>query len=185
VTRYADTRIYGVTEIRELLRAVDRHLPIHASIVIIGGAAAAFYEAESTTTDIDTFEAIGAELEDAVAHARVETGLGLVLGHSAVADVPYNFEDRLVRELPELTRLTVRILEKHDLALSKCVRGNEHDLQQLEEIHARGGLSLEILVERFRTEMSHVMGDPARIRTNFLELIERLFGELARARLAR
>lgn len=42
------------------------------------------------------------------------------------------------------------------------------------------GLSFEILVERFRDEMGHVMGDPGRIRSNFLVTIEDLFGELKR-----
>lgn len=72
------------------------------------------------------------------------------------------------------------MLEKHDLALSKAIRCYEHDLQQLEEMNTHGGLSFDVLVDRFRNEMDHVTGDPVRIRRNFLEMIERLFGEMKR-----
>jgi predicted methyltransferase len=64
--------------------------------------------------------------------------------------------------------------------LSKAVRCYEHDLQQLREIRDAQGLSFETLVSRFRDEMDHVVGDPARIRSSFLLAIEDLFGEVKR-----
>lgn len=64
--------------------------------------------------------------------------------------------------------------------LSKAVRCYEHDLQQLREIRDAIGLSFDILVDRHRDEMDHVLGDPARIRLNFLLAIEDLFGETKR-----
>lgn len=161
---------------------MDRHLNAPASVVIIGGAAAAFHRAQSTTTDVDTQESLNAELEEAIRHARAETGLDIPVNHSTVAGVPYNYEDRLERMLPELKNLAVWVLEKHDLALSKVIRCYEHDLQQLDEIHMHSGFDFGILLDRFRTEMGHVVGDPERIRQNFLELIERLFGESKRVK---
>jgi len=181
VTTYRDRRIYGIEDIATLLREVDRHLDGHARIVIIGGAAAAFHGAVSTTTDVDTHNALGEALEEALERARTITGLDIPVSFSAVADVPYNSEDRFEQPFADLHFLQVFILEKHDLALSKALRCVEHDLQQLEEVHASSPFSFEVLVERFRDEMTHVIGDPARIRANFLELIERLFGELKRA----
>jgi hypothetical protein len=180
MSSYRDTRIYGVEEIAELLRAVDRHLTAQARVVIIGGAAAAFQGAQSTTTDVDTHHALDAELEQAIQLARDETGLDIPVAYSTVADVPYNAEDRLERRLPGLLHLEVWVLEKHDLTLSKVIRCYEHDLQQVEEMHGHSGLTFDILVDRFRNEMDHVVGDPVRIRLNFLELIERLFGEMKR-----
>jgi len=180
VTTYRDRRIYGIEDIATLLREVDRHLTAHARIVIIGGAAAAFHGAVSTTTDVDTYNGLGEELQEALEQARTATGLDIPVNHSAVANVPYNCEDRYEQPFSEFRFLEVCILEKHDLALSKAIRCVEHDLQQLEEVHASTALSFEVLVERFRDEMSHVIGDPGRIRANFLELIERLFGELKR-----
>ena len=185
MTAYRDARIYGLGEIYAFFEVVDRHLTTPTSIVVIGGAAAAFHHAESTTSDVDTHEALTADLEAAIARAKHETGLDIPVSHSTVADVPWDFEDRLEHKLPHLAKLKLRILEKHDLALSKIVRCSEHDLQQLVEIHAQIGFDFDTLVERFRREMTHVLGDPARVRGNFLELIERLFGELRRVRAQR
>jgi hypothetical protein len=181
VSSYRDTRIYGLQEIGELLRAVDRHLAVPARVVIIGGAAAAFHGAGSTTTDVDTHNTLDANLEEALQRAREDTKLDIPVGYSSVAEAPYNYEDRLEQRFPELEYLAVWVLEKHDLTLSKIIRGYEHDLQQVEEVHAESGLIFDVLVDRFRNEMDHVVGDPARILGNFLELIERLFGEMKRS----
>jgi hypothetical protein len=137
------------------------------------------------TNDVDTYEPIGPNLRLAIEHAMAETGLSIPTHHSAVADVPYHFEDRLERRLGDLANLRILILEKHDLALSKTIRGDEHDEQQIESIHRSVGLDFELLVQRFRDEMTHVMGDPRRIRQQFLQLIQLLFGELKRVTAAR
>jgi len=84
-------------------------------------------------------------------------------------------ESRLERVLASLTRLKVLVPEKHDLVLMKAVRCYEHDLEALAEIHARSRLDLEVLVRRFRHEMTPI-GDPARIRDNFLLAVERSSG---------
>lgn len=182
MTSYRDSRIYGLDEICELLRSADRHLSHRTAIVLIGGAAASFHHATSTTTDVDTHLPLSPELQDALAQARAETKLAIPVAHAAVAEFPYNFEDRLERVLVELERLEVFVLERHDLALSKSLRGYDHDLQQLEEVHAENPLSFDTLVDRFRNEMDHVVGEPRRIRQNFLDLIDHLFGEHARVR---
>lgn len=149
---------------------------------MIGGSAAALaYGASSTTCDLDMFNAINRELQKAVARATEETGFQIPVSHATVADVPYNYEDRLKRQLPKLKHLEVWVLEKHDLVLSKTVRCYEHDLQQIVEIHQSVGLSLEVLLERFESEMTNAIGDPERIRSNFLIMVEMVFGELQRA----
>jgi len=176
------SRAFGADEIRKFLHAVDRHLTQRVRVEIIGGGAAALaHGASSTTTDLDTFNAINSELLEAVARANEETGLQIPVSQATVADVPYNYEDRLERQLPDLKHLEVRVLEKHDLVLSKTVRCYEHDLQQILEIHGSVALSFDVLVDRFESEMTNVMGDPTRIRLNFLIMIETVFGELPRA----
>jgi len=136
------------------------------------------YRAKSTTNDIDTLETITAELSAAIARAIEDTGLAIVMQKSTVADTPSDYEIRLERQLPDLKKLEVWALEKHDLALSKAIRCTEHDLQQIQEIHESVGLDFDVLVQRFRDEMSHVIGDPRRIRGNFLVMIRTLFGDL-------
>lgn len=175
------SQTFGAGEIRTFLQAMDRHLTWRIRVEIIGGSAAALaHGATSTTEDIDTFTTSNAELERAAAAAAVETGLAIPVSHSAVADVPYEYASRLERQLPELVHLEVWVLEKHDLVLSKIIRGYENDRQHISEIHDRAGLSFEVLVARFRDEMGHVMGDPERIRNNFLDMVEDEFGELKR-----
>lgn len=176
------SRTYGADEIRVFLQAVDRHLTRRVRVEIIGGSAAALaYGAKSTTTDLDTFSAVHKELLDAVARACDETGFDIPISQSTVADVPYNYEDRLERQLPELKHLEVWVFEKHDLVLSKTVRCYEHDLQQILEIHQSAVLSFDVLCERFESEMTNAIGDLARLRSNFLLMIETVFGELRRA----
>ena len=182
MSTYKSTRIIGVTQLTEFFVAVDRHLTTSASIVIIGGSAAAFNGATSMTQDVDTFEQTDEGLDRAIVQARIDTGLQIPVSSSNVADVPWNYKDRLVRPLPELKKLRVLVLEKHDLALSKTVRGTEHDEQQISEIHQANPLDFTILVSRFNDEMSHAVGDPSRLRGQLLDLIEQLFGGLQRSR---
>lgn len=173
---------YGAEEIGAFLHAVDRHLTKRVRVELIGGGAAALaHGARSTTSDLDTLNAITDELREAVARATDDTGYRIPVSHATVADVPYNYEDRLERQLPELQHLEVWALEKHDLVLSKTLRCYEHDLQQILEIHATVALSYDILIDRFESEMTSALGDPARIRSNFLIMIETVFGELPRA----
>lgn len=176
------SRAYGADQIRAFLHAVDRHLTQRVRVEIIGGSAAALaHGATSTTTDLDTFNAVNNELLEAAARASEETGFQIPVSQATVADVPYDYEDRLERQLPDLKHLEVWVLEKHDLVLSKTVRCYEHDLQQIFEIHQSVGLSFDVLVDRFESEMTNVIGDPVRIRSNFHIMIERVFGELQRA----
>ncbi len=112
-------RYYVRAEIERFLRAVDRALKRPATIIIIGGGAAALkYRIDDPTTDIDTFNALGADLRRAIDAARKATGFALPFEQSGVADGPYEFEDRLLRAMPRLARLTVLVPERHDLALS-------------------------------------------------------------------
>lgn len=158
---------------------MDRHLISSVRIEIIGGSAAALaHGATSTTTDLDTYTATSNELLDAVARANAETGFDIPVSHATIADVPYHYHERLERQLPELHKLEVWALEKHDLVLSKTVRCYEHDLQQIVEIHESAGLSFEV---RFDSEMTNAIGHPGRLRMSFLIMIETVFGELKRA----
>jgi hypothetical protein len=77
------------------------------------------------------------------------------------------------------------VLEKHDLALSKARRGDDHDLQQLAELHRCDPLDVEILVTRFVGEMKYGAGDGVAARAYFLNTIDYVFGELERVAVER
>lgn len=168
-------RTYLRAELEEFLKATDAALGSPVEVILIGGAAAALhYGATRPTRDIDTWNTIHEELARAAVQARASTGLDVPVQQGGVADAPADFESRLERVLADLVQLTVLVPERHDLVLMKAVRAYEHDLEVIAEIHTRFPLDLDTLVERFEEEMSPV-GDPVRIRGNFLAVVERVF----------
>lgn len=58
MSRYRGTNGYGIHDICRLLEATDRVLEHSEEIVLLGGGAAAFHRAVSTTMDLDTFTRI-------------------------------------------------------------------------------------------------------------------------------
>jgi hypothetical protein len=145
---------------------------------VIGGAAAALrYGAKRNTSDIDTFNDTTPEVERAVRVTQQKLQLGIVVSKAAIADPPWNFEDRL-EELAELGlgKLKVQVPERHDLALMKTVRGYTHDLEVLQEMHRDRPFDLDTLVTRFKSEMGQAVTDHRLFRINFQVLIERTFG---------
>ncbi len=109
--------------------------------------------------------------------ARSDTGLDIPFQSVGIYDAPYHYEDRLTPVDLGLEKLQVIVPEKHDLALMKTVRGQDNDLETIEQIAQRVGLDIVTLVTRFRDEMTHVMGRSKQIRSNFLSVIEVLYGE--------
>jgi hypothetical protein len=174
---------FDADELRRFLRAVDEHLDGEAHLRVIGGGAAALgYGVPVTTSDIDTFESQpGVErIGPALARAAEVTGLHVPVREAAVADAPLNYEDRLRPVLTELGHLRVSVLDPHDLALSKMVRGEENDYFTVGALHRLHPLDFDILVERFISEMSAAIGHPRTLCSKFLCGIDRLFGELKR-----
>jgi hypothetical protein len=162
-------------QLERFLEAVDAALDEPVQVVVIGGSAAALhYGVDLATRDIDTWTNVAVALAAAAGKARTATGLDVPLQRSGIADAPYDFESRLERVLPNLTRLQILVPERHDLVLMKAVRCYEHDLEAIAEIHAHSPLDLQTLVRRFEDEMAPI-GEPLRIRGNFLVVIEKLF----------
>jgi len=162
-------------QLERFLEAVDAALAEPVEVIVIGGTAAALhYGVTRATHDIDTWTNVRADLAAAAKKARTVTGLDVPLQKSGVADAPFDFESRLDRVLPKLRRLRVLVPERHDLVLMKAVRCYEHDLEAIAEIHSHSPLELDVLIRRFQGEMSPI-GDPRRLRGNFLVVVERLF----------
>jgi hypothetical protein len=136
------------------------------------------YGVSSGTTDIDTWDTNVAPLREAFDRAQVVTGLQIPVVPAPVADVAWDFQERLQREQGPWTQLTVLKLEPHDLALSKTVRGAETDFAAVVALHSVVPLDLETLVTRYLHEMGHAIGDQARRDVRFMLLIERLYGEV-------
>ena len=165
-------------ELERFVEAIDEALTEPASILVIGGAAAALaYGATRPTDDIDTFHPLTSVVQNAVEAAQRSTGLNIPVSFAAVAEAPYDFEDRLIpfRGL-RLERLTIVVPERHDLVLMKTLRGYQHDVEVIEQIHQRQPLVFEVLRSRWKREMTHTVADPRRANLNFAEVVEHLFG---------
>jgi hypothetical protein len=173
-------RTFERGEIDRFMRAVDEALRTHETLVLIGGGAVMLSSTPLSTyrtKDLDFWGSVSEALERAWLRAREVTGMEMPLDAAGVASGPYHLEDRLVRVMPDLRRLTLKVPDKNDLALMKIVRGNEKDLDALEDLHRADPLDCEVLMRRYDEEMSAVISEPSRLRMNMLQLVERLFPE--------
>ena len=166
-------RTFGRDELLAFLRQIDEQLEEPVTMEIIGGAAALLaYGAQSPTRDIDSLASIDERIHEASRH----TTLAIPLDRAAVADPPYNYEDRRRHLRVRFRNLSIWVPERHDLLLMKAVRAARHDLEVLEEMHRVKPFKLDVLVERFDNEMGQATIDPQVFRLQFLHIIERLFG---------
>ena len=171
---------YSREELAQFFEAVDECLKEPARMVLVGGSAVILaYGVATVTEDIDTFSGSTAPLEAAIQLACERTGMEPPVTRSGVAQAPDGYEERLVRQPTGGEFLELYVLEKHDLAISKALRGDERDRQHLVALHQQSPLEFETLVSRFRDDLLPVyVGDSAPITDYFLWVVEELFGEL-------
>lgn len=170
-------------QIVRFLRALDDALDGNVEVVVVGGLAAIVqYDAVVKTADMDVYAIVSGRSADLIRAAHVAadvTGVVLAIGNAPVTDLPWNYEARLkrVRGL-RLKRLTMIVPDKYDLALSKMVRGYEHDLEAIASMHERHPLSEKTLVKRFEDEIWKLAtGNPRNFALNMLHLVQLLYGE--------
>jgi hypothetical protein len=185
-------RAFTPDELRAFFEALGHSFEHPAELVVVGGAGAVLrHGATRPTVDIDIYSVPPPEaFAEAVTRAREKTSLVVPIEYPAVAQAPWNYQDRLepVTGLA-LGDLTVLVPERHDLALMKLMRSDERDLQVIAQMHQANPLDLDTLITRFTDEMTHVVADHAILRLKLLVCIERLFGspevEAARERIER
>jgi len=166
-------------QIVRFLHAVDAALTEDLQVFVVGGLAAIVkYNAAVKTADMDVVSGRDPQLLRAARVASEVTGVDLPIGHATITQLPWNYEDRLktVSGL-RLKKLIMIVPDKYDLALSKMIRGDEHDLEAIESMHNRHPLSEKTLVTRFEKELRGIaVGDPRNIDLNMLQLVEVLYG---------
>ena len=166
-------KTYDRDQILRFLFEVDERLTKTAVLEIIGGAAALLaYGARQATKDIDSF----APIDERVARAARKAEHRIPLDRAAVADPPYNYEDRLqTLDLP-FRRLVVLVPERHDLLLMKSVRSMRHDDEVIQEMHEAEPFDLDTIVARYKSEMGQVIGDHKILDQKIQLVVEKLFG---------
>ncbi len=173
---------YAVDDLSRFLEALDEALDGPAKLTVIGGSALVLgFGGTAATSDIDTYDSRPDRIEEAAEAARAKTGLAIPLEDSTIAQLPHGFDRRLMRVLPNLKKLEIYVLERYDLAASKLVRGNEHDRQQLAQLHQLAPLELPTLLARFRELMHDFVGSPDEPWWALRHFIEETWGELAAA----
>jgi hypothetical protein len=167
-------------QILRFLRALDAALDDKLEIFVVGGLAAILkYKAAVKTSDMDVAGIMSGHSADLIRASRVAsetTGLALSVSGATVTELPYNYEDRLKCGL-KLKKLVVIVPDKYDLALSKMLRGDEHDLEAIASIHEQHRFSEKTLAQRFEKELWDLaMGDKRTHALTLLPLMELLYG---------
>lgn len=146
----------------EFLTDVDQSFPETVELHCVGGfVLAAVYGIPRTTNDLDYIFANPSRAHDALNRiAGQDSALArkhrVFLQMVGVADYPENYESRLTTLPLGLKMLTLRVLEPYDLLLSKLTRNNPKDMQDVQALAKKLDLKFDVLIERFRTEMSWV-----------------------------
>jgi len=165
------------------LHVLDGFLKDDLQIFMIGGLAAILgYDADVKTADMDVLTIpVGSEadLKRAMYEAREVTGIALFLDRASIAQLPYNYEDRLkpLRGI-RFQKLRVLVPDKYDLVLSKALRAYGHDLAAMQSIHEHHPLSEKTLAKRFESEFrNEAVGDPRKLVFNMVIVMRLLYGE--------
>jgi len=173
---------YAAAELASFLTAIDAALHQAATLVVIGGSALALgYGGTAATNDIDTYESDLEAIEAAAERARAETGLNIPIANSTIAQLPDGYEERLKQVPLPTKKLTIFVLDAYDLAASKLLRGNQHDRQQLTQLHELVSLDRAVLVSRFRELMTGFVGDPTEPWWSLRHFVQETWGELLAA----
>ncbi len=151
--------------LKELDAAVNEPIRLDC----IGGfVVTQYYGLDRPTGDVDVIELAPREA------AEIVMGLGhkgsplarkhrISLDRVGVAAVPENYEDRLVEMFPGVYRnLRLMALDPYDLALSKLQRNVQKDRDDVRFLARSIPLDLNILQERYRTELRWQLGVPDR-----------------------
>jgi len=150
---------------KELDEAVDTTVRLDC----IGGfVVTLLYGLERPTADIDVIELA----PRAAAETMMELGIRggplhqkyrIYLDRVAVAAIPESYEDRLVEMFPGAYRhLHLMALDPYDLALSKLERNSQKDRDDVRFLARTVPFDLDILQERYATELRWQLGVPKR-----------------------
>jgi len=79
---------------------------------------------------------------------------GLYMDHVTVANLPENYQDRIVEMFPgTYRRIQLYTLDAYDLALSKIDRNSEKDREDVKYLVRNVPLDLHVLKKRYESEL--------------------------------
>jgi hypothetical protein len=88
---------------------------------------------------------------------------GIYLDRVGIAAIPEDYEDRLVEMSPDAYQhLRLMAVDPYDLALSKLERNGQKDRDDVRFLARSVPLDLDILKQRYKTELRWQLGVPER-----------------------
>ncbi|SMC01887.1 hypothetical protein SAMN00768000_0135 [Sulfobacillus thermosulfidooxidans DSM 9293] len=160
--------------VHQALKMLDSHSAwppdAEAVIIVVGGAALAFY---NPTTIRETDDLDGILLTSSVPSEQViqmAEQIGISFRAGSVMWMPEDWEDRIQWSNWEFRHLRVGWLDPYDWVISKLGRWIGHDSHDVEMIAAQ--LDPETLYHRVRQALPDFIGDEQRVRWNWRDLVE-------------
>ena len=144
------------------LKEIDDSLESEVSFHCFGGfAITLLYGLPRETLDVDVMATVvrndydrlssiagkGSEL-----YKKYKLYLDLV---GAIATVPDDYEDRLIKIDSPLKKIRLSVMEPHDIVLSKLGRDAPKDIQDVEYLAKVAGLDTGLLKARYQKELRH------------------------------
>lgn len=147
---------------RTFLKEVDEALLQEVSLHCLGGfVLAALYDLPRPTADIDYILGHPHGIDEELLSVA---GLGSALSKKhkvfiqrvGVAEVPYEYEQRLEQLELGLKKLKLFVLDPYDIILSKICRDGPKDSHDAKHLIGKLGLRLEEFDRRWAQEMTHI-----------------------------
>ncbi len=141
------------------LRALDLKTSRGTTLYIIGGAAVTLaYAPDNRTSDIDV---IGAN-EEVVANGGKDSELASEFGvyisplDEITFSVPTGWKDRCELQDLGLNELVVKTADRYDIVLGKIARLEPRDIEDINAMHEKHGLDMELLLNRLNDNLGEV-----------------------------
>jgi len=156
---------------RSFLGAVDAALDVTTRLDCIGGFVLTMvYGMDRPTADVDVLEIAPLHSSEIIARLASQGGPlhrkhGVYLQYvgPGIAIVPENYEDRLTEMFAgAFPHLRIMALDPYDLALSKLERNIQRDRDDVRYLAQAIPLDLDLLRERYETELRWQLGRPER-----------------------
>jgi hypothetical protein len=151
------------------LKKLDELATTTVSLHCIGGfVVTMLYGLSRTTGDLDVLEVCPKSAGNAFAKVAMQGGelhkkYKVYLDQVGVAQPPYDYESRLQEMFFGAFRnFRLMALDPYDLALTKLERNIERDRSDVRYLARTTPFDLEILRERYTTELRPYLGHPAR-----------------------
>lgn len=167
------------------LMEIDDSLESEVSFHCLGGfAITMLYDLPRETSDVDIMAvAVKADYDrltktagkESLLHNKHKVYLDLV---GAVANVPDDYEDRLIKIDSPLKKIQLYVMEPHDIVLSKLGRNAPKDVQDVMYLANVGHLNTDLLEARYEKELRHNMIGPIERADGTIRYWIRIINEL-------